>query len=203
MAGGAVMSLTVKDDGKGGNFQPAPQGTHLALCYLMADLGIQETPFGPKPQVYIGWELPGCPIERDGKSLPQMIGGFYNLSMNEKANLRHMLESWRGKPFSDEEIAKGVRITSVVGKACLVTVMHKQNQKGQMRARIANVTGVPMGMAVPAMVNKPVVFDRDTGKGLHDLPEWLQKLVRSEPTTAPDAGAAGRAGELDAEDIPF
>ncbi len=197
------MSLTVTDTGSRGDFQPAPQGTHIAICYLMADLGVQDGPYGPKPQVYIGWELPGCPIERDGKSMPQMVGGFYTLSMHEKANLRHMLEAWRGRPFTDAEVAQGVKIASVVGKACLVTVMHKTTQAGKIRAKITGVTGVPAGMPVPAMTNKAVIYDRDTGRGLSDLPEWLQKIVRPEPSSAPDAVHGGSAAAALDDDIPF
>lgn len=197
------MSLTIKESPRG-EYKLTSPGTHLAICYLMADLGIQETPFGPKPQVYMGFELPNNLIDRGGKAVPESIGAFYTMSMHEKSNLRHMLEAWRGKPFSDEEIAQGVRLASVVGKACLVTVIHKQTQAGRTRARISAVTGVPAGMPVPAMFNKPILFDRDTGKGLESLPEFLQRLLRPEPTGAPDAFDSGRSGRsIDDADIPF
>src|SRR5215469_18096332 len=35
-----------------------PAGTHHAVCYCVADLGTQETTFGRKPQLLIGWEFP-------------------------------------------------------------------------------------------------------------------------------------------------
>ncbi len=56
------MSLTSTDTGSG-DFKLVPEGTHIARSYLLADIGCQETNFGTKLQVVIGWEIPGETLE--------------------------------------------------------------------------------------------------------------------------------------------
>ena len=46
------MSLISKTEGSEG-FRLVPEGTHLARCYLMVDIGLQETPFGDKEKVVL------------------------------------------------------------------------------------------------------------------------------------------------------
>ena len=38
-------------------FELIPEGTHLARCYMMADIGLQQTSFGVKEQVVLYWEI--------------------------------------------------------------------------------------------------------------------------------------------------
>ena len=46
------MSLISKT-GAGDDFKLVPEGTHLARCYLMVDVGLQETPYGDKEKVVL------------------------------------------------------------------------------------------------------------------------------------------------------
>ena len=52
------MGLIAKDSG-GGDFERAPEGTHLARCYQIIDLGTQHSEYYGKSsrKVLIGWEL--------------------------------------------------------------------------------------------------------------------------------------------------
>src|SRR5262245_56409373 len=63
------MSLTVADNG-GGDFERAPEGTHLATCYMLADIGTQATTYQGQEKhqkkIIIGWELPHEPMS-DGR----------------------------------------------------------------------------------------------------------------------------------------
>lgn len=79
-------------------FELAPAGTHIAVCYRVIDLGTQETTFKGEVKhqhkILISWEIPDEKM-KDGR--PFTIGKRYTWSMSEKANLRNDLESWRGK----------------------------------------------------------------------------------------------------------
>src|SRR5690606_8381199 len=97
------MALTLPVGGNGGgDFKRAPAGSHVAVCNLVADCGLQPG-FEGKPQrkIYVRFEIPSERVEyeKDGKQVegPLTIGSFYTASMNEKATLRKHLEGWRGR----------------------------------------------------------------------------------------------------------
>jgi len=168
------MPLNVSDKG-GGDFKQVPQGTHLAICNMVVDLGLQDSNYGVKHQLYIRWELPQerLEYEKDGVKHegPMSIGCFYTASLSEKANLRRDLEGWRGRAFTPEEL-KGFDVFNVLGVPCQVTVTH--NDKG--KARVVSVSGWPKGIEKPKAENPLVKFSDDEGN-LDDLPEWLKEMV--------------------------
>ena len=203
------MSLIAKDKG-GGDFKPVPAGTHVAVCTLIADMGIQPAgKFKPRAQVFIRWELPNEIIswkDGDGKEHkgPMVIGKKYTMSLSEKANLRADLESWRGKMFTEQELA-GFNIANILGKACMLGVTH--NTVGQKTyANIAAVMGLPKGTQAPSPSVMPVAYDIDD----HDpatfdkLPGWLQDAIKSrvQSDTATTVGSNGAEPDFD-DDIPF
>jgi hypothetical protein len=203
------MSLMATDNG-GGNFEKAPVGNHMARCFMVADLGLQETTYGPKRKVHLSWELSGELME-DGN--PYVIGQRYTLSLNEKANLRRDLESWRSRPFTDDEL-KGFDLFSVVGIPCMLSVVHNENN-GKVYANVASVASMPKGMECPPQVNSSVSFSTDdfNQAEFDKLPEFLQKWVNIEGVSfsADDQGqqqgaqgqpAGGQFDDFD-DDIPF
>ncbi len=98
------MGLIAKTTG-GSDMTPAPEGTHLARCVQVVDKGTQVSDFYKKAyhKVMIGWELPE-ELNPDDENLPYLVWGHYTVSLSDNANLRHMLESWRGKRFTAEEL---------------------------------------------------------------------------------------------------
>lgn len=178
---------TVASDNGGKEFPQAPAGTHLAICYMVVDIGQQETHFGMKPKIVIGWELPHEKME-DGR--PFAVSGFYTLSLSEKANLRKDLEAWRTRPFTEEEV-KGFDVKNVLGKPCQVTIIHNLKD-GKSKASVASVTGVAKGMEVPPRTNDLLHFDMDNPDKatLEKLPEWIKKQI---------ANAANRPKESSTE----
>jgi hypothetical protein len=90
---------------------PIPAGMHIARAYGLFDLGTHydEKFDKSRREVVIVWEIAAERIEvdRDGKktNLPRAISKRYTLSLHEKARLRADLESWRGRPFTSEELA--------------------------------------------------------------------------------------------------
>lgn len=192
------MGTTAKD--AGGDFELTPAGTHLAICYMVADLGYQETSYGTKPKIVIGWELP-AELMTDGR--PFGASQIYTLSLSEKANLRKDLEAWRGRPFTEAEL-DGFDVKNVLGKACTLTIVHNKNGD-KTYANIASVAGVMKGMNVPERTNDLLYFNLDAPDKatFSKLPKWVQKKVEA----AQDAPALATEGENDPppfdDDIPF
>lgn len=130
--------------GESKSFEPAPAGTHHAVCVDVIDKGMQDTTFGRKHKIDVAWQL--AELRDDGK--PFLVFKRYTLSINEKANLRHDLESWRGKAFTREEEAK-FDVETVIGANCLINVQH--NTKGDKT--YANVLSVmPLLKGMPRIV---------------------------------------------------
>lgn len=133
--------------GSGTSFTPAPAGTHQAVCVDVIDKGQQPNPFKPgttQAKIDIAWQI--AETRDDGK--PYLVYKRYTLSLNEKASLRHDLESWRGRAFTPEE-ERRFDVETVIGANCLVSIQH--NSKGDRT--YANVMSVmPLLKGMPKMV---------------------------------------------------
>src|SRR5688572_12525808 len=130
--------MQFKDSG-GGDFEQPPIGTHVARCVKMIDIGTQKGEYQGKAtykrQVIIGWELPNELMttgEFAGK--PFGVSKFYTASLSEKANLRADLKNWRGRDFTEEELA-GFDAKNILEKPCMLSLT--ESDKGRIR-----VTGV-------------------------------------------------------------
>lgn len=214
------MPLTYKTNQGSGDFTPVAAGSHIALCDIVADLGLQPgSNLYPKPkqQVYLRFELPNerVEFEKDGKKQigPAVIGKTYTASMNEKANLRHDLESWRGRQFTDEE-AESFDVASVLGKACMISVMHKVKD-GKTYANISGIGPLPKGIVAKTLIPEinPVLFSEDSPATYKLLPEWIQKKIDAAITPEKpsaqeyDEGSTGNQLEdgtfITDDDVPF
>jgi hypothetical protein len=82
-----AMPIMVRDSKKA--FTPAPEGLHQAVCVDVVDLGLVEGPWGAKPTVELRWELD---LTHDETGRPFLVSKRYTLTLNEKGNLRPMLE---------------------------------------------------------------------------------------------------------------
>lgn len=209
------MAIVASDSGGGGDFSPMPTGNHVAICNQVVDLGMQRTVsqmYGEKVkhQVWVRWETPDETIEwtdRDGneQSGPRVIGKTYTVSLHENANLRGDLESWRGKPFTSEELA-GFDITKLLGVPCMVNVTHTE-KNGKTYANVAAVTPLPKALRdnPPQSTIGLVLHDADNN-AYDDLPEWLQQKidnqVRDNASNGGPQGGGSNYDDLD-DDIPF
>src|SRR5690606_20723228 len=130
---GSLMGRHAKDTG-GGEFKQAPTGNHVARCIRLIDLGTQHSEYQGQPnvrnQVLISWELCNELME-EGK--PYIVSHFYTNSLNEKATMRAHLEAWRGRAFTEAE-CKGFDLNNVLGKPCMLTVIHAPNGKAKVSA---------------------------------------------------------------------
>lgn len=192
------MALTVKKP-EDKEFQLAPQGTHVGKCYMIVDMGLQDTPFGAKHKIRIGWELPNEAME-DGR--PFVVSKEYTASLHPDSNLAQDLISWRGKSFTDEELA-GFDVFKVLGAPCMLTVIHNTSKQGKQYANVKSVTSLPKGMEKPQGNNDPLSFSLEDPdeEMFKKLPEWIQKKVNR--VVPGEATAGNTPPPAFDDDIPF
>lgn len=170
------------------NFKLPPAGTHVAILLSIVDLGTQESSYKGEPKhlrkLRFTWELPyeKDQFGEDPELRPFVVSKDYTLSMGDKAAMRKDLESWRGKPFTDEE-AKSFDEKKVLGKPCQVTILHKTNDKGKTFANVTGVVNISKGTTVPEPHGAVFSYDTKEGKSptYQSLPEWLQEKIAKSP----------------------
>lgn len=160
-----------------------PAGTHLARCYQMVHLGhiIEESgAYAGKlvNKVRLSWELPDEKHDFGKGPQPFTISQDYTLSMNPKATLRKMLESWRGKPFTEKE-AESFDVTKLLGVPCMVSLIHKKSQAGNAYAAITSVSTLPKGFECPPAINqlRKLEYDNFDRSFFESLPDFLRKQI--------------------------
>lgn len=161
-------------------------GGYLARCYAIIDIGEQYNKIydNYSRKVVFVWELPTETIEVDGAEKPRAISETYTMSLGEKSNLRKMLENWRGRAFTAQEL-DGFDLETVLGAPCMLNVLHKAKQNGEPFAKIGSVSKLPKGMTAPELVNPKRLFSLEDAGALEtmgDLPEWMQNRIRESRT---------------------
>lgn len=173
------------------NSQPrelTPAGNYIARCYQMIHIGtVTETIMGETKllnKVRIGWELPTelKVFNPEKGEQPRVISKEYTLSLGDKANLRKMLASWRGQDFTGEE-AKSFDITKLLGKTCMLNIIHKPSKKdpSKIYEEIGSVSPVPKGMKCPEQYNPTLVLSYDDFNYTvyEALPDFIKDKVKS------------------------
>lgn len=175
------MSLIVKENG-GGSYDPVPQGIHQAVCYAIYDLGTQYNPKFNKEQkkLLIIFELPHVriDIEENGQVVnkPRVISNRYTASLNGQANLRKDLETWRGKPFTKEEL-DGFSLSNILGKNCQIQIMHNPDNQDPTKV-YANITNIMPLAGQDELQSELGLIEYDIGQPIPEgTPEWMTKLI--------------------------
>ena len=153
------MSLTISENTTT-DYTPPEAGTFAARCASLIDLGTQTSVWEGEEKrahkVLISFEVLDTDNRRSDGS-PHLVSKRFTASLHAKAGLRKFLESWRGRPFTAEELA-GFDLKAVVGLTCLVGIVHEA--KGdKVYANLSSVMKLPKGMPAPAGEIVPVSFD--------------------------------------------
>lgn len=167
---------------------PVPAGVHHAVCYAVIDIGTQDPgnpTFRPSRKVMILWELPHETINTGEGPKPRIISSEYTASIGKKATLRAVLESWRGKPFTNEEL-NGFDLKNIIGANCQLNIVHKQGKAdpSKVYARIQGVVPLVKGMQ-PMKPLSDVIHWEIPDEGAitipQGIPEWIgAKIISSE-----------------------
>lgn len=208
------MATYASDTGGGKDFDPVPEGSHFAVCDMFVDLGLQDSRFGAKHKVYFRWQIPNLTVkyEKDGHQIeaPMSIGATYTLSLAEKSNLRPMLQSWRGRAFTPDELKK-FDVSTVVGAPCMITVTHTPKDGGGVFSNVASVAKMPGGIEPPTVQGEPLVYDADNQGTFEKLRPWMQEKIKNavRPADLPEqrGPAVGQEGHIPGydldDDVPF
>ena len=180
-------------ESKGGEFERCPPGVHLARCYRVVDLGTQKSEYMGQTKylhkIMISWEIHGTneagePLRmNDGR--PFAIFKNYTRSWSEKANIRLDLQSWRGRPFTKDEMNR-FDLKSILGAWCMLNVIERQGQNGNTYSNINGITPVPALIrqnGLPKEVNKAEIFNLEEPdmELFNTFSENLKAKIKSSP----------------------
>lgn len=202
------MALIAKDSG-GSKFPPMDEGVYVGACYSIIDIGEQfNENFGnTSRKVLLTWEFPTELIEVQNELKPRAITKEYTISLSEKANLRHHLEAWRGKKFTDEEL-KGFDLKNILGKACQIQILHT-TKGANTYANVGAIMSLPKGTKIDPPINPIIYFDLEAEDALEQigkLPNWVQEKIRKSETykRMTEAGVIDEGFcEIDESTVPF
>jgi len=180
--------MAIIAENKGGTFEPMPSGNYVARCYSMIQIGTVEEEYeGQKKKtskVRLSFEFPTelKVFKEELGEQPFALSKEYTLSMHEKASLRKDLENWRGQAFTEAE-AKSFDVSNLIGKSCMINVIHKVDSQGTMRAKISSISTMPKGLQAPTQINPTQLlsYDNFDYKLFETLPEYLRKKIESTP----------------------
>jgi hypothetical protein len=159
---------------------------------MVVDLGVQASPGGqyaPKRTLMLRFQIPSERVEitKDGetKSLPAVISRTVGLSLNEKATLRQLLQSWRGRAFTTDELKK-FDLVNVLGKPAFINVTH--SVKGDKTyANLTSIMPLPKGMPAPTLEGEALTYsiDEPDPVAFDKLPAWVQDKIANRVVDAP------------------
>jgi hypothetical protein len=165
------MAITVK---AGGNFQPAPAGTHAGVCVDVIDHGMMEVTYQGRTRqqhkITIAWQLDvDLP---DGK--PFLVRRRYTASLHEKSALRKDLESWRGRAFTNVEL-DGFNLEDLLNVGCFLNIVHRESGNGTF-ANVASIMRLPKNMTAPQARDYIRVQDRPQAQTSQTTEDGLDGL---------------------------
>ncbi len=124
-----------------GDFEKCSTGLQQAVCVFVHDIGFQVGQWQGQEKiqhkVIVTWEL----AEKMKSGDPFAISKYYTLSLHEKSNLRKDLEGWRGKPFTEDELA-GVDLEELRGVNCYLNISATDKDK----RKVVSVAPLPKGV---------------------------------------------------------
>jgi hypothetical protein len=131
--------------------------------------------------------------------------------------MRKDLESWRGRPFTQEEVAR-FDVGNLIGANCQLSIVHKKSADGSKTyANVAAIMPLPKGAMKLKPVSRTMVFDLPESLPVEfpkEMPEWLQNKIKNSdeydqlvnPSHRPDPTESQMANQDSAgfeEDVPF
>ena len=143
--------------GTGRAFTPAPAGLHQGVCVDVVDMGVLEVTYAGQTKrqhtVRVVWQ-----IDEDMEdNRPFIVQKRYTLSLHEKATLRKELESWRGRAFSEDELA-GFDLEKLLGANAQLNIQHTV-KAGETYANVVSI--VPLGKGMQKMEGREYVRVKD------------------------------------------
>tara|TARA_R110000824_G_scaffold80012_8_gene201542 strand:- start:5617 stop:6345 length:729 start_codon:yes stop_codon:yes gene_type:complete len=200
------MGLTISSSG--GDYENLEAGRYKATCYKLIDAGTREESYQDGPLrkrqiVYIYWEVTHKQEVDDGEEhweevrmadgRPFAASKKYTASLNENAALFKDLKSWRGRPFSDADLAS-FELPKVLGVTAELEMIKQNKDEVGGRVKVEGVYKPEGGMKKVTTFNDLQSFDIDvyaqefSGKStdeskimcdmVEDMPPWMQEMIQ-------------------------
>jgi hypothetical protein len=197
------MGFTVKERPSSNAFL-VPAGTHLATAFALIGVGFQETSFGIKNRVYVGWEIHGHRFKwtKDGheNDAPATVWRAYNVSLFKQATLRIDIEAWRGKSLTKEE-AKNFDLFGMVGKSCQLTVEHAHVGE-KTYGNVMSVNQLLEGTEAPPLESDEIRYlQPDDVADWNLVPDFLRKKIENQADDPNPVAPANPFREDSVDDI--
>ena len=186
------------------NYEPAPEGTHVARCVALVDLGTQINSFTEKEQykIRLSFETPNETkvFREENGEQPFMLSKEYTLSLHEKSSLRPVVQALMERKVTEQEERDGFDLSQLLGKPCMITVEHYQSGD-KIYANISAVAPLMKGIDCPAQITESLIFDISSWdeEKFNNMPEWLREKILKSPE-AQEASTNSIVGEQISED---
>ena len=167
----------------------APAGTHIAKCFKMIHVGQIDYLYQGEPKkrnsLWVYFELPNelQTFNSDIGEQPYSVNIEYNLTFYEAAKLFKHINSWRGKTLTPQEL-DDFEVSSLIGKSCMLTIVHNIAASGKTYANINSITGMPKGMDAPKQINDSFIWDYNDNFSINEFnkfPQFMQEKIQSTP----------------------
>ena len=200
------MSLIVKETS--GDFKVTPAGIYKAVCFKIVDLGTQIVEFkGEKKEqrkVRIGFQLfegveevrkededgnlieliekPIDPLKNEeGEEVPFAFFQMFTFVLSDRGNFRPFLESWRGKPFTKEDLEKGFDVSKLLGVGANLKITHREADNGKTYANLGSID-MPLKKDWLKPTGDAILFDFDDNyKNYSKLSNWEKEKIEVTP----------------------
>lgn len=180
-------------------FKQPPPGIHHAIAIDVVDLGIVESNYSgnikKQHKISVVWEL-DLKIKDDEEGRNYKTSKWYTLSLNEKSNLRKDLESWRGRPFTSQELV-GFDVERLLNVQCQLQIMQRPDNPEKT---FVNMVLPPVSKhfnATPGYIRRQ---DRPQENGNQGSPQ--QGNPQGQPDTGPGTQPGAESSYVH-DDIPF
>jgi hypothetical protein len=174
-------------------YETLAPGAYGAVVIEAIDIGTQSGPFGPKPQVILGFETTD-EVRADGQ--PFVLRQFYTLSGDSRAKLRQHLDGWIG-PLSSDDFGR-LDLATLLGRSCTISVIHKLGEDGRTKASVGGIMRPPKGAPeYPTPHNGLVAFSLSARPfdraGYLAVRDWIKVIIAKSPEyhAAIASGSAG------------
>ena len=185
------MAIIIKE--KKNDFERVEPGCYRAVCCDVVDIGVQKTNFGDKEMIRIHWLLDEKMTT--GKYAEKPFGAVrrYSKTLSKNSKLREHLKSWRGRDFTDEELA-GFDIENIIGKCCQLNIVAGHNDPITERY----VDGVMADVKGADPLKIPEDYMR-----VCDRPEGVDSYGNSKDSATPQSVVVPKVKDEDLDDVPF
>lgn len=199
---------------------PLEEGAYPARIYQIIHIGTVPGFQGQlQNKVRITFEFPTelKVFKEENGEQPCVLSKEYTLSTHEKSGLRKLIVACDPKALkvTDDGFVEDYDIEKLLGKSCLVSVIHKTGKDGAVYANIDVETVLPKGMVCPPQVNESVSisYDNFSEESFAKLPSFIQdkmktsfeyKKLKEEPNEVPFPDTENYQEEsINLDDIPF